>query len=56
MSLFENSRGIVIPDMPTTSVEGLALEVFTGWACKEERVELESVKIKNKWRPALKIP
>lgn len=27
------------------------------WAvCKEERIQIESVKIKNKWAPALRIP
>ena len=38
------------------SVEGLGWAVFMGMECKKERVELEPVKIKNKWRPALKIP
>ena len=57
MSLFGNSRGITIPDMQTgESAEGLGWALYMVGEHKEGRVQLESVKIKNKWRPGVKIP
>lgn len=38
------------------SIEVLGQPVFLGRECKERRIQLEFVKIKNWWRPALKIP
>ena len=40
--------------MTDESIEGLGQVVFMDKECKEGRVQLESVKINNKWRPALK--
>lgn len=57
MSLFSNSKGVVIQDMQTAGnnsefLEGLGLTIYMGRECKESS---ETVKIKNKGRPALKI-
>ena len=59
MSLSENSRGIAIKAMqqvPGKSTEGLGWALLLGRECKEWGVSLKSVKIKNKWKPALKMP
>lgn len=55
-SLFRNSRGIAIQQTTGEFTEGPRQAIFMDRECKEERIQLESVKIKNKWGPALRIP
>lgn len=59
MSLFRNSRGIAIPNTNFVKLQASPLRVysvFMGRERKERKVLLDSVKIENRWKQALKIP